>query len=110
MHDVSAPNVVSEADHASLMKLLVTIPGLLADSAGGRRKFQVEASTLGEALSAVRDAHPNLGTHVWEESGKVREHVLVYLNDESITWMNDPESRPLQRGDELFFIQAVSGG
>lgn len=92
------------------MRLSITVPGLLADSVGGYRHLTIEASTLHDALHRLRDAHPALRTHVWDESGKLRQHVLVYLNDECITWIEDHTSRTLRAGDELFIIQAVSGG
>jgi molybdopterin converting factor small subunit len=92
------------------VKVPVTVPGLLAESVGGRRKIEVAAQTLEEALRALREAYPGLRTHVWDESGNIRQHVLVYLNDESIAWIDDPASHRLREGDELFIIQAVSGG
>lgn len=92
------------------MKLPITVPGLLADSVGGQRRISVDASTLGEALRRLRELFPNLRAHVWDESGGLRQHVLIYLNDESVTWIDDPASRALRAEDELFLIQAVSGG
>ena len=72
--------------------------------------MSVEATTLTGALHALRETFPNLRTHVWDETGAVRQHIMIYLNDESITWIDGPESRELRTGDELFIIQAVSGG
>jgi molybdopterin converting factor small subunit len=92
------------------MRIPVTVPGLLADSVGGVRRISIEATTLSDALHALRESFPNLRAHVWDESGVIRAHVLIYLNDQSITWMNDHASRELRDGDELFIIQAVSGG
>ena len=92
------------------MQLRVTVPGLLADSVGGQRSVLVEATTLAGALRAVRESFPNLRAHVWDESGALRQHILIYLNDESITWITEHASRELRDGDELFIIQAVSGG
>ncbi|CAN5711572.1 N/A [soil metagenome] len=92
------------------MNLPVTVPGLLADSVGGQRTIRVEANTLSGALRALRERFPNLRTHVWDESGAVRQHILIYLNDESITWIDNHVARELMPGDELFIIQAVSGG
>ena len=92
------------------MKLPVTVPGLLAESVDGQRRVSIEATTLADALCAVRESFPNLRTHVWDETGAVRQRILIYLNDESITWVDDHASRGLRDGDELFIIQAVSGG
>jgi molybdopterin synthase sulfur carrier subunit len=83
---------------------------LLADSVGGTRHIHIEARTLAEALDRLRELHPMLRAHVWDDGGALRQHVLVYLNDESVTWIDDHAARELRRGDELFIIQAVSGG
>ena len=92
------------------MQISVTVPGLLAQSVGGARKVVIEATTLTDALHTLRESFPNLRAHVWDESGAVRQHILIYLNDESITWINDHDARTLRAGDELHIIQAVSGG
>ncbi|MGH7177483.1 MAG: MoaD/ThiS family protein [Tepidisphaeraceae bacterium] len=91
------------------MTVQVTIPGLLASSAGHRRHFDVEAETLDGALRALRESHPLLRRHIWDEAGNVRPHVLVYLNDECVKWIDD-RNRPICGGDRLQIIQAVSGG
>lgn len=92
------------------MKIPVTVPGLLSESMGGQRRVFVEATTLAESLHVLRGSFPNLRTHVWDEAGAVRQHILIYLNDESTTWIDDHASRELRAGDELFIVQAVSGG
>jgi sulfur-carrier protein len=91
------------------MRIRVTVPGLLADSVGGAREFFIEAATLEEALSAVRRDQTILSTHIWDDAGHRRQHVLIYLNDQSIEWSPDSQT-PLRDGDQLHFIQAVSGG
>jgi adenylyltransferase/sulfurtransferase len=92
------------------MKVPVTVLGLLADSVGGGRRIALDAETLEEALRVLRETYPALGAHVWDEACRVRQHVLIYLNDESIAWISDHASKTLGAGDELFIIQAVSGG
>jgi molybdopterin converting factor small subunit len=55
----------------------VLLPGLLATEAGGRKEFDVEAATVGDALRAlpVRDL-------VLDERGEVRSLVHVYVDGE----------------------------
>lgn len=92
------------------MKIDVTVPGLLADSVGGQRCFEIEATTLSGALRFLRDTHPRLRVHVWDEADQIRQHVLVYYNDESVKWIDDPSAVCLKQGDRIAIIQAVSGG
>ena len=54
---------------------VVLLPGLLATEAGGRKEFEVDAATVGEALRAlpVRDL-------VLDEGGDVRPLVNVFVD------------------------------
>lgn len=47
--------------------------------------------------------------HVMDETGRVRPHVLAYLNDDKVTRLDRPDL-PVSSGDELRVIQAVAGG
>ncbi len=53
------------------------LPGLLATEAGGRKQFDVDAATVGDALRAlpVRDL-------VLDEHGDIRSLVHVYVDGE----------------------------
>jgi hypothetical protein len=54
---------------------LVLLPGLLATEAGGRKEFDVDAATVGDALRAlpVRDL-------LLDEAGDVRPLVNVFVD------------------------------
>jgi molybdopterin synthase sulfur carrier subunit len=91
------------------MRIEVGIPGLLADCAGGRAKFPLEAETLREALDRLFSDYPLLKRHVYDETGTVRKHVLLCYNKDNIDWL-DSLDIPLQPGDKLFVMQLVSGG
>ena len=91
------------------MKIEVTLPGLLADSAGGKRRFSVEADTLSGALAAMLVAHPLLRPHLYDEAMRTRKHVLIFLNDENVATLPDRVMR-LRSGDRIQVLQAVSGG
>ena len=77
------------------------MPGLLADQAGGRKEFEVEAPTVRGALEAlpVRDL-------LFDERGELRPLVNVYVDR---TQVDDLET-PLQAGTEIRLVAAVAGG
>lgn len=54
---------------------VVLLPGLLADQAGGRKEFEVDAPTVGDALRALPVADL-----VLDEAGEVRPLVHVYVD------------------------------
>ncbi|RED64625.1 MoaD/ThiS family protein [Cohnella lupini] len=91
------------------MRIEIGVPGLLADCTGGRAKFPLEADTLKEAVERLFADYPMLKRHVYDESGKVRKHVLLCYNKDNLDWLDNWEI-PLQPGDKLFVMQLVSGG
>lgn len=91
------------------MLVEVNLPGLLRDSVGGLAKFTIDANTVGDALKIIQRDFPRLRIHVWDDQGKQREHVLLFLNDVGLKWMSSLDV-PLKKGDQLHIVQAISGG
>jgi sulfur-carrier protein len=92
------------------VRVEITLPGLLAESCtGGERHVFVEATTVAGALDALLAAHPLLRVHLYDESMRLRRHVLVFYNDTSTKLLPSTDV-PLQDGDRLTVVQAVSGG
>jgi sulfur-carrier protein len=91
------------------MQVEVTIPSLLSDCVGRQTCFSLEAGTVAEALERLRETYPLLRVHLYDEQERLRRHVLIYYNDESIAWL-DRLDMPLQPGDRLTVLQNVSGG
>ena len=91
-----------------MARVTLEVPTLLAPLLGGQRRVPLEAETLAHALAVLR-AHPALGRHVFDETGALRQHVLVFHNDTSTRWLESLEV-PLRDGDAVVVMQAVSGG
>jgi sulfur-carrier protein len=69
----------------------------------------VEGATLGAALAAVFASRPALRGYVLDDQGAVRRHVAVYVNGRPIrdrVRLGDP----VGPDDEIYVIQALSGG
>lgn len=91
------------------MEIEVSVPTLLRDAAGGQSEFHLEAATLAEALQQMRERYPLLRIHLYDEALRLRPHVLIFYNAQSIAWLDNLDM-PLQPGDRLDVLQAVSGG
>lgn len=91
------------------MEVEVVLPSLLRDSAGGEARLTVRGTTLRQALERLFSRFPNLRLHLYEEGGRLRPHVLVFYNGESIAWLDSLDVE-LREGDQLQVINAVSGG
>ena len=91
------------------MTIGVTVPGLLADCTGGRRQFPLVAATLADALQRLLEEYPRLRPHLYDETLRLRRHVLIFYNDDNLATITD-RNVPLRAGDRLLVLQAVSGG
>ena len=92
---------------------VLRLPAVLAPYAGGRRQLSVTlpdgSATVGGLLDAVSADHPGIGQRVRDERGQLRRHVNVFVNGESIRWL-DGLATPVRPDDEVQVIPAVSGG
>jgi molybdopterin converting factor small subunit len=80
---------------------VVLLPGLLATEAGGRKQFDVEAATVGDALRALpaRDL-------VLDEGGEVRPLVNVFVDGRRV---RDPEAA-VAAASQIRIVAAIAGG
>lgn len=94
---------------SSKVKISVNLPSLLASKIGGNRDVEVHAATLTECLENLIKDFPLLKTHLYEEDGTQRPHVLFFYNEENTRWLENLDI-PLKEGDRVTVLQAVSGG
>ncbi len=67
------------------MPVTFYIPGPLREFTSGRSAVTLEQSpaTLAEALSALWKLYPGLRDRILTEQGQMREHINVFIGDES---------------------------
>jgi molybdopterin converting factor small subunit len=82
----------------------VVLPSLLATEAGGKKRFEVEAATLGDALRALPVADL-----LFDEHGELRRLVNVYVDGRDARDEGGIE-RTLIGGETVLVLQAVAGG
>jgi sulfur-carrier protein len=90
------------------MAVSVKIPAQLRAVTGGEGEFEVEGSTVGEALDAVFAQHEDLRDRITEDGG-LRRFVNVYVSGEDIRFKDGLETE-LADGDEVTILPAVAGG
>ncbi len=66
-------------------------------------------STVAEVLGGYFAAHPSVRHYVLDDQGAVRPHVTVFVGDRTIT-DRARQSDPVAAGEEIFVMQALSGG
>jgi len=92
-----------------LAGITISVPGLLRDCIGGVARAGLEADTAAEAVTIMLDRFPRLKVHLYDEDGRMRDHVFLALNGTSVKRRADLDI-PLRDGDRLDVVQAVSGG
>jgi len=75
------------------------------------QKDQVEASgsTVGEVMTGLTTQHPDLRKHLYNDEGKLRSFVNVYLNDEDIRYLSKDKTA-VADGDTLTIVPSIAGG
>jgi molybdopterin synthase sulfur carrier subunit len=87
----------------------VQIPATLRSECGGKSQLIVSAATVGECLQQLERDHPAVYRSVCDETGAVRRHIQLFVNNDLLSGENSFET-PLKPGDTLFIMPAVSGG
>lgn len=91
------------------MSVRVRIPAALRAYTGGESSLLVEAKTVGDALHALAARHAGVRSHVFDEAGKVRGFIGVYLNDQDVRGLSGDET-PVSTGDTIVILPSVAGG
>ena len=82
----------------------VVVPSLLATQAGGRKRFEVEVETVGDALRALPVADL-----IFDERGVLVAHLNVYVDGTDHRERGGLDS-PVAGAREIRVVAMVSGG
>jgi len=87
------------------------IPAFLRGFTESKSRVELDVApvTVDEALGALCDIYPGVRDRVLTEQGVVRQHVNVFVGDESIRYTGGLDT-PIPDGAEIFIVPAVSGG
>jgi molybdopterin converting factor small subunit len=91
------------------MPVTIRIPTQLRSLSGGQNEVAVEATTVAEALKALEATHPGFSDRLFDEGGKLRRFVNVFVADEDIRFLDGLET-PLPEAGTLSIVPAVAGG
>jgi molybdopterin converting factor small subunit len=91
------------------MATKILIPTPLRPYTDKRDAVEAEGTTVGELLADLTKRHSGLKAHLYNEQGKLRSFVNVYLNDEDIRYLQK-EQTPVSAGDTISIIPSVAGG
>ncbi len=87
----------------------ILIPTPLRQYAGSADSVDVDASTAGEALDKLVEAHPDLKKQLFSDEGKLRSFVNVYVSDEDIRYL-EREKTEVNADDTISIVPSIAGG
>jgi molybdopterin/thiamine biosynthesis adenylyltransferase/rhodanese-related sulfurtransferase/molybdopterin converting factor small subunit len=87
----------------------INIPTPLRPFTDKKESVEVSGATVGELLADLTTRYEGLRKHLYGDSGKLRNFVNVYLNDEDIRYLQR-EQTPVKAGDTLSIVPSVAGG
>jgi molybdopterin synthase sulfur carrier subunit len=93
------------------MSVSIILPRALYPFARGSSTLVVDdyGTSVGDTLAAVGKRWPGVLDRVMTETGAVREHVNIFVGEESIRFANGLDTR-IDDGDTVMIVAAVSGG
>jgi molybdopterin converting factor small subunit len=87
----------------------IHIPTPLRQYVGKQASVDVGGKTVGEAMTALVEKHPDLRKHLYTDEGKLRAFVNLYVNDEDIRYLQK-EATALQDSDNISIVPSIAGG
>src|SRR6202045_5499646 len=87
----------------------ILIPTPLRQYADKKDSVQLTGSTVGEVLNSLTGQYADLRRHLYNDEGKLRSFVNVYVNDDDIRYLNK-DATPLKAGDTVSIVPSIAGG
>jgi molybdopterin converting factor small subunit len=84
----------------------VLIPTPLRSYTHEQRLVEANGATLADVLADLDRQYPGIRFRMINEQDRMRPHIRFFVNREQVFDL----ARPLAAGDELFIVQALSGG
>src|SRR5579871_3320362 len=87
----------------------VLIPTPLRQFTGKQDAVTAPGGTVGEVLKALTTQYPDLRKQIFNDEGKLRSFVNVYLNDEDIRYLSK-DATAAKDADTISLVPSIAGG
>ena len=91
------------------MPTKILIPTPLRPYTDKKDAVEADGTTIGELLADLTRRHSGLKAHLYNDQGKLRSFVNVYLNDEDIRYL-DKEATAVKDTDTISIVPSIAGG
>ena len=87
----------------------VMIPTPLRQFTAKQDSVTVPGATVGEVLAALTTEFPDLRKQIFNDEGRLRSFINVYLTDEDIRYLGK-DATPAADADTLSLVPSIAGG
>ena len=91
------------------MATKILIPTPLRPYTDKQEAVEASGATIGELLTDLTTRYSGLKAHLYNEQGKLRSFVNIYINDEDIRYLQKDQT-PVGANDTVSIIPSVAGG
>ena len=87
----------------------IVIPTPLRQYVGNQDVVEIAASDVRGAIGSLVGRYDQLRRHLYNDEGRLRNFVNIYVNEEDIRFLQGPAT-PLKAGDAVSIVPAIAGG
>lgn len=87
----------------------IIIPTPLRKFTENQASLESGGGTVIETITDLTDHYPDLRKHIFDEAGKIRSFVRIYLGEDDIKTLNN-EQTTVEKDSVISIIPAIAGG
>lgn len=87
----------------------IIIPTPLRKFTDNQNRFATQSTTVSAAVRDLVDAYPGLQTHLYDEGGKLRSFIKIFVGEEDIKSLDNGDTA-VQADTTISIVPAIAGG
>jgi adenylyltransferase/sulfurtransferase len=87
----------------------ILIPTPLRQYVDKKDSVEISGATVSEVLGALTAQYPDLRKNLYNDEGKLRSFVNVYVNDEDIRYLSKDKTE-VKDADTISIVPSIAGG
>jgi len=87
----------------------ILIPTALRQFTEQKDSVEVNGGTVADALNQLTAQYPNIKKNLFNDQGKLRSFVNIYVNDEDIRYLNK-DATALEGSETISIVPSIAGG
>ena len=91
------------------MNAVIEFPSALQKYVDNQKTVNVQAGTVKQVFAALVSKHEGLKLQLFDEQGRIRSFVNIYVNDEDIRHGKNLDTE-IRSGDFIQIVPSIAGG